>query len=68
MKNITPAEILRMCLEKSGISQRQLAHASGVSEVTLSRISRGHSPGSINTLQRLHDFYDKLPPDPQEEN
>ena len=67
MKNITPAEILRMCLKKTGMSQRQLAHASGVSEVTLSRISRGHSPGSLGTLQTLHAFYDQLPPDPQEE-
>ena len=63
MKNITPAEILRLCLEKTGMTQRQLAHASGVSEVTLSRISRGHSPGSIRTLQKLHAFYDQLYPD-----
>lgn len=50
------AETVQQCLDRTGFSQRELSLASGVPEVTLSRIRNGHSDGSGKTLKKLLPF------------
>jgi len=56
MNTFEPADIIREGLERTGLSQRELALKSGVSEVTLSRILNGHSEGGGKTLKKLLPF------------
>jgi len=44
---------LKTAREKAGLSQRQLANESGVSQGMISQIEAGHKEGGIRTLEKL---------------
>lgn len=55
---ITVGDILRTIRETRNISIRAVSRASGVSELTIQKIERNMSNGSIDTLIKLCAFYE----------
>ena len=54
-------EFVRACRAAAGLSQRQVAEASGVSQASIARIEAGRAPGvTVATLVRLADACDLL--------
>jgi len=53
MKNL--GKRLKHAREKSGLSQRELAKASGVSQGMISQIEAGNKEGGLSTLEKLSE-------------
>ena len=51
MKNV--GKRLKKVREAAGLSQRQLAKASGVSQAMISQTEAGHKEGGLRTLEKL---------------
>ena len=60
MTEYTYSRIIRASREELGISQRQLAQASGVANSTISRIEDGAVSPNVATLQKLYRALDDL--------
>ena len=53
---MTRGEIMRMCREKRGLSQLELAELSGIHQVTISALEKGrNSGGKLDTIELLSD-------------
>lgn len=50
---VEPAELVRRCRRRAGLTQQQLAVRAGTTKTAISRLEGGHLSPSVDTLERL---------------
>jgi HTH-type transcriptional regulator / antitoxin HigA len=55
--DVTPSDMLRYLLDLRGVSQADVARATGISEATLSHILSGHRPPSRKAIEALAPYF-----------